>query len=46
MMTYDDVYESTKAVVENLLGPLWGTEGNTKIYYLEGKPLSNNGQTV
>ena len=33
IMTYDDVYESAKAVFENLLGPLWDTGGATQIYY-------------
>ena len=33
VMTYDDVYENAKAVVENLLGPIWDTGGSTKIYY-------------
>ena len=35
IMTYDDVYENAKAVVENLLGPIWHTSGNTQIYYLK-----------
>jgi hypothetical protein len=34
VMTYDDILASTKAVVENLLGPLWTVTGNTQIYYL------------
>ena len=34
IMTYDDVYENAKAVVENLLGPIWENPGNTQIYYL------------
>ena len=33
VMTYDDVYESAKAVLENLLGPIWDTGGSTQIYY-------------
>jgi hypothetical protein len=36
IMTYDDVYENAKAVVENLLGPIWDVGGNTQIYYLQG----------
>ncbi|KPK81378.1 MAG: hypothetical protein AMS25_06235, partial [Gemmatimonas sp. SM23_52] len=32
--TYDDVLKNVKAAVENLLGPLWNVEGNTRIYYL------------
>jgi len=37
IMTYDDVYENSKAVIENLLGPLWDVGGNTQIYYLPNK---------
>lgn len=37
ILTYDDVFENTKAVVENLLGPLWVEEGNTEIYYFQNK---------
>jgi len=37
IMTYDDVYENSKAVIENLLGPLWDVGGNTQIYYLSNK---------
>ena len=33
IVTYDDVYEAAKAVIENLLGPIWDTIGNTHIYY-------------
>ena len=33
IMTYDDVYESAKAVFENLLGPMWDSGGATQIYY-------------
>jgi len=33
IMTYDDVYENAKAVLENLLGPIWDTGGATQIYY-------------
>ncbi len=33
IMTYDDVYENAKAVLENLLGPIWDTGGSTQIYY-------------
>ena len=33
IMTYDDVYENAKAVLENLLGPMWDTGGLTQIYY-------------
>ncbi len=32
IMTYDDLYESTKAIIENLFGRLWVGEGNTQIY--------------
>ena len=34
VMTYDDVYENAKAVIENLLGPIWDSVGETQIYYL------------
>ncbi len=35
ILTYDDVYESAKAVIENLLGPLWIVPaGSTVVYYL------------
>jgi hypothetical protein len=33
VMTYDDVYESAKAVFENLLGPMWDQGGDTQIYF-------------
>jgi hypothetical protein len=32
-MTYDDVYDTAKAVIENLLGPISEVGGNTRIYY-------------
>ena len=38
VMTYDDLYENTKAIIENLFGPLWGEVGNTQIYSL---PIPN-----
>lgn len=34
IMTYDDVFDNTKAIVENLLGPLWLGAGTTEVYYL------------
>lgn len=34
IITYDDLYENTKAIIENLLGPLWAEVGNTQIYSL------------
>lgn len=34
IMTYDDVHENARAVIENLLGPIWDAVGNTQIYYL------------
>ncbi len=37
IMTYDDLYENTKAIIENLFGRLWIGEGNTQIYALSGK---------
>ena len=39
VMTYDDVYENAKAIIENLLGPVWDVVGNTQIYYLQDKQL-------
>lgn len=33
ILTYDDVYESARAVFENLLGPMWDSGGATQIYY-------------
>jgi hypothetical protein len=37
IMTYDDVLENARAIIENLLGPLWEAPVNTRIYYLQGK---------
>jgi len=34
IMTYDDVFDNAKAIVENLLGPLWLGAGTTEVYYL------------
>ena len=34
IMTYDDLYNRTKAVVENMFGSLWFESGNTEIYYI------------
>ena len=34
IMTYDDIYDNAKAVIENLFGPIWENPGNTQIYYL------------
>ncbi len=34
VVTYDDVYDNAKAVIENLLGPIWESVGETQIYYL------------
>ena len=36
VLTYDDVLLNAKAVVENLLGPLWFESGGTEVYYLPG----------
>ena len=33
IMTYDDVYDNAKAVIENLLGPMREVSGQTQIYY-------------
>lgn len=32
IMTYDDVFDSAKAVVENLFGPMWDQPGGSRIY--------------
>lgn len=40
ILTYDDIYDNAKAVVENLLGPLWNVQGNTRIYYLSPKAIT------
>jgi hypothetical protein len=34
ILTYDDVLENTKAVIENLLGPLWDNLEDIEVYYL------------
>jgi hypothetical protein len=31
--TYDDVYDSAKAMFENLLGPFWDAGGATTVVY-------------
>ena len=36
ILTYDDVYNNAKTVIENLLGPIWEAGGNTQIYYPRG----------
>lgn len=33
VMTYDDIYDNAKAILENLLGPLWDSGGTTEIIY-------------
>jgi hypothetical protein len=33
--TYDNIYENAKAVIENMLGPIWEPCGTTQIYYLK-----------
>jgi hypothetical protein len=33
-MTYDDLIANAKSVVENLLGPLWETDGSAEVYYV------------
>jgi hypothetical protein len=34
VVTYDDVYDNAKAVIENLFGTIWDSVGETQIYYL------------
>jgi hypothetical protein len=38
IMTYDDVYENAKAVLENFLGPMTDIGGTTRIYYPPAQP--------
>lgn len=33
ILTYDDIFENAKAVIENLLGPIWEAGGTTSVYY-------------
>lgn len=33
IMTYDDVYDNAKAVIENLLGPLWEAGSSTEMIF-------------
>ncbi len=40
IMTYDDILENAKAIIENLLGPFWSESGATEIYYMPQKLLS------
>lgn len=35
IMTYDDVYQTAKAVIENLLGAIWEVYGDTRVYYFQ-----------
>jgi hypothetical protein len=37
ILTYDDVYDRAKAVIENLLGPIWDQPGGTKVYYVKDR---------
>ena len=34
IMTYDELYDNAKAIIENLLGPIWDSFSETQIYYL------------
>ncbi|MFC1914163.1 Shedu anti-phage system protein SduA domain-containing protein [Chloroflexota bacterium] len=34
IITYDELYENTKAIIENLFGPLWAEAGDTRVYAL------------
>lgn len=46
VMTYDDVYENAKAVIENLLGPIWEVGGETQIYNVEvGSVVPSEGRS-
>lgn len=33
IVTFDDLYDEAKAVIENLLGPIWDTGGETLIFF-------------
>jgi hypothetical protein len=33
VMTYDDIYDSAKAVIENIFGPIWDVGSETRIYF-------------
>lgn len=37
VLTFDDLYDNARAVLENILGPIWPQNGSTKIYYPKGK---------
>ena len=45
IMTYDDIYDSAKTVIENMLGPLNGGVGNTRVYYFEGSASDSSSTT-
>jgi hypothetical protein len=34
IMTYDDVMSNARAVMENLVGPIWETYGATRVYHV------------
>jgi hypothetical protein len=34
IMTYDDVFDNAKEIIDNLLGPIWIGSGTTEVYYL------------
>ena len=40
IMTYDDVLNNAKTIIENLLGPFWSEMGATEIYYLPQRWIS------
>lgn len=45
ILTYDDMYDSAKTVIENILGPLNGGVGNTRVYYFEGSAPDSSSTT-
>ncbi|GMQ83221.1 MAG: hypothetical protein BMS9Abin05_2711 [Rhodothermia bacterium] len=34
IMTYDDILLNARAVIENLVGPIWDTHGKTRVYHI------------
>lgn len=46
IMTYDDVYDNAKAVLENILGPMTDIGGTTRIFYPPINALRNIAKAV
>jgi hypothetical protein len=45
ILTYDDINDSAKAVIENILGPLNAGVGDTRVYYFEGAAPDSSSTT-